>query len=185
MKKILGFLGIINFIVASAPLTIAAKLNNITEEFELKTPITKVTAFYWWNSDENTFTWTKTLPIETNYKYFSIIEFKNRRQSWVEGHNSSKYYHINSPLIKDKTNILLINNTQFETKIAETYYEYGYIIAESEVANLKLILNLTYSNNTIKAKFTAKAIVTNPDFFCWVKTQATFYFKIIVSENQL
>ncbi|WFG99892.1 hypothetical protein M1771_07810 [Spiroplasma citri] len=73
MKKILGFLGIINFIVASAPLTIAAKLNNITEEFELKTPITKVTAFYWWNSDENILTWTKTLPIQTNYKYFSII----------------------------------------------------------------------------------------------------------------
>ncbi len=171
--------------VASAPLTLAAKLNNLTEEFELKTPITKVTAFYWWNYDKNTFTWTKTLPTGTNYKYFSIIEFKNCRQTWVEGHSSPQYYHINSPLIKDKTNILLVNNTQYENKIAETYYDYGYIIVDSEVKNLKLILNLTYFNNTIKAKFTAKAVVTNPDLFCWVKTQETFYFKIIVSENQL
>ncbi|MBH8623031.1 MULTISPECIES: hypothetical protein [Spiroplasma] len=164
----------------------------IREDFELETPITKVTAFYTTNSDENTFVWKKELPIGTKYKFFNI-EVKPNSNYWAEGGDFNYFSNsLNLPLFF-KTNISLVNNTQNNKKIAEikynyTKYETSFDIIDFytlETVKLGLTVNLEYFNNVMTTNFIAKATVQNTNLFSWVKTQAKFYFRVIIYENKL
>lgn len=154
------------------------------KDSELATPITKVTAFYINNSDKNTFIWSKKLPTGTKYNFFKV-EVKENSNYWVEGYEFNYFNRrVYSPL-GYVVNMPLINNKEDKKTLAEETYG-SYVWGNKswrkiDVVNVKLILNLQYSDNVITAKFTAKATVKNTSLFSWVKTQAKFYFKIIVS----
>ena len=196
MKKILSLLSVLTLsgatmsnIMAISNYQKEEKFSSIMENFELETPITKVTAFYFENSNENTFVWTKKLPIEAKYKFFSV-KLEDNSKHWGEGADFNYFSEIFATQwpYMFKINIPLVNNTEVEETIVNNSFicnrkdRFGGTLA-TEVINSKLILNLKYSNNLIIAKFLVRSSVKNTSLFSWVKTQAKFYFKIIISQD--